>query len=465
MDERGTRRLGAFDIGCIVVGGILGVGIFFTPARVAQRVDDVPQLLTAWVVGGVVALLGGLVFAELARRVPGHGGTLLYVRRAFGDLPAFVYGWANTLVIQAGALGVIGLVLVDNLAVALGRPEPTAGAKVAVAVLAILAFTALNARGLRVGAGTQNVLTVAKIAAVGGLVGLALWGAAGGGEAALAAPASDAAPKGWLVALGAAILPVMFSYGGWQQGSFVAGAARDPKRDVPRGMLGGVSVIVITYLAVNVAFLRLLGFEGARASSAIAADAARAALAPSGHGDLAARLLAGAVVVSCLGILNTILLAPPYVVHAMSKEGLLPAGVGRLSSTTGAPVIAVLVQGLWAALLLGGVWLLRRDDPGSVLDVLLEGVVFVDWIFYGACGAALLVLLHRQRDVPATQRDGGLFGVEPTRAVARLFVLASFAITAGALASTSRVPALTGLAVCGLGVLAFPLLRRRVPAQ
>ena len=455
MPDSRARRLSAFDIGCVVIGGVIGVGIFFTPAEVARRVDDESQLITAWVLGGVVALLGGLVFAELGRRVPGHGGTLLYVRRAFGDLPAFVYGWANTLVIQAGALGVIGLVLVDNLVTLTGSARPSSGEQVAVASLAILLFTALNARGLRAGAATQNLLTVAKLGAVGGLVGLALW--SGGDAGADVAPlVSDAAPHGWFAALSAAILPVMFSYGGWQQGSFVAGAARDAHRDVPRGMLGGVVVIVLAYLAINLAFLRLLGMDGARASTTIAADAARAALSPVGHGDLAARLLAGAVAVSCLGILNTILLAPPYVVHAMSNAGLLPAAVGRLHPRNGSPVTAVLVQGLWAIALLGGVWLLRRDDPGSLLGFLLDSVVFVDWIFYGACGAALLVLLRR-----ADRSDGeGVLSASGARVVGWMFLICAMVITLGAI-DASRTPSLAGLGVCALGVLAYPRLRRR----
>ena len=277
--ECGTepRELSAFDIGCVVVGGIIGVGIFFTPQKVAAAVDTPGQVMLAWGLGGLLAVLGAIVFAELALAVPGHGGMYRYVRRAFGDIPAFLYGWSNWLIVQAGAAGIVGLLLANYLEKAIAPAGPwSAPAKVFIAAGAIAVFTALNVLGLRTGKRVQNTLTVLKVLALAGLVGVA-WFAPAPAPAPTAAAVPEPSDRSTLAMLGAAILPVLFATGGWQQGSFVAGAARRPW-SVAFGMLFGVAVVVLTYMSVNVAYLDLLGFEGARASSAIGADAAAAAL-------------------------------------------------------------------------------------------------------------------------------------------------------------------------------------------
>lgn len=317
-------KLDAFDIGCIVVGGIVGVGIFFTPRSVALAVDGPEQLIAAWVLGGVIALCGALVFAELSRLVPGFGGTFLYIERAFGRLPAFLYGWANWLVIQAGALGVVGLVMVEHLEVAVFGAHRAHG--IGVATVAIVVFTLVNALGLRVGAWVQNGFTVLKLLAIFALVVIGLMVA--DPHPGATAPAREA--RGWLPALGAAMLPVLFSFGGWQQGAFVAGAARRPLRDVPLGIGAGVAVVVLAYLSINLTYLELLGFEGTAGSATIAADACRAALAPFGAGEVAGRIMAGAIALSALGIMNTILLAPPWVLHAMARRGVFLRACGHV---------------------------------------------------------------------------------------------------------------------------------------
>lgn len=438
-NPRPAVQLGAFDIGCVVVGGIIGVGIFFTPARVAAVVDEPEQMIVAWSLGGVLAILGALVFAALSRAVPGHGGTFVYIYRAFGALPAFLYGWANWLVIQAGALGVIGLVMVSYLDKLLWgadvTPMPT---KVAIAGIAIVAFTLLNALGLRVGKRVQNTLTVAKVIAVFSLVVLALL-TTGGAPPEPAEPSG--APVGWPAALAAAMLPVLFSFGGWQQGSFVAGAARRPTRDVPIGIIGGVLVVTVAYITVNLAFLDVLGLEGAARSETIAEDAARRALADFGVGEIAGRMLSAFVVLSSLGILNTICLAPPFVLHAMAERGLFLAAAGRIHANTGAPVIGVLVQGFWGAALLVGTWLAMGDESGATLDTLLNGVVFVDWLFFGACGIALWRIIG------------------PTL-VGAVFAVGGFAVMIGAV-DQHPVPSAAGLAVCALGVPVFVWMRVR----
>ncbi|MEM7204147.1 MAG: amino acid permease [Planctomycetota bacterium] len=436
-------QLGAFDIGCIVVGGIIGVGIFFTPAKVAAAVDTPALMIAAWGVGAVLAIIGALVFAGLSRLAPGHGGTFVYIAKGFGPLPAFLYGWANWLVIQAGALAVVGMVMVDYLEQAVfGGPVLGAAARVAVAVVAIAALTLTNAAGLRVGKRVQNALTVAKVGALLVLVAIALAAAAAG--VAPVEPPAPREPRGPWVSLGAAMLPVLFSFGGWQQGSFVAGAARRPERDVPLGIVFGVLVVAASYLAVNLAFLSILGHEGAAQSSTIAEEATRRALDAFGIGDVAGRLLSAAVVVSAVGIMNTICLAPPFVLHAMAREGLFFAAVGRLHPIAGVPVLGVLTQGFWGAALLVGAHV-ALPEPQAALGFVLDGIVFVDWVFYGGCGLALFVLAkERARD----------------RVIGAAFALGAVAVALGAVL-TKTAPSAVGLGLCALGLPLYFVLRRR----
>ncbi len=454
MNEHPRAQLNAFDIGCVVTGGIIGVGIFFTPQRVAASVDDSFQVIVAWGIGGVIAILGALVFAELAVRLPGHGGTFRYIENGIGRLPAFLYGWANWLVIQAGALGVIGLVMVDNADVMLfGASTTSAGVKVLVTCLAIAAFTALNVVGLRVGKSVQNGLTVLKTLAVFSLVLMALITTGQGHDAAQAVSESSLVlePKGFWRAMSLAILPVLFSFGGWQQGSFLAGAARRPKRDVPIGIIGGVVVVVIAYLTVNLAFLDLLGFEGAATAKTIGADAARVALSEwgEGGGDTAARLLAGMVVISSLGIMNTICMAPPYVLHEMAKQGLFLKSASKLHAHFGTPVVGVLGQGLWGIALLVIVHFCGTKDT---LGFLLDGVVFVDWLFFGLCGYGLL----RMRRRSAEKRTGGFAGTCVVLAFTCLAVL-----VAGGAVFTTFEPSVYGLGMCALGLPVYFFALRR----
>ncbi len=452
MTDDGVRdQLNAFDIGCIVVGGIVGVGIFFAPQKVAAVVDDPVQLVVAWSIGGVIALCGALVFAELSRLAPGFGGTFVYIEKAFGRLPAFLYGWANWLVIQAGALGVVGLVMVDNLDVVLtGASTSTPDRKVVITVVAIAAFTCVNALGLRVGKRVQNAFTIVKLVAIFALVVVGLLV----GESHPGAGVRERQPVGWTLALGAALLPVMFAFGGWQQGAFVAGAARRPLRDVPVGIAAGVVVVVLAYVSINLTYLNLLGFDRAATSPAIAAEACGQALQPFGLADLGARVMAGAIAVSALGIMNTILLASPFVLHAMASRGLFLPACARLHPRLNSPLVGVLVQGGWAIVLLLGVHAAFRGSDAGVLgtlDALLNGVVFVDWLFYSLCGVALLRL---------AARDPSALLARASRGVAVVFTACGVAVMAGAIV-VAPLPSAVGLGLCALGGVAYAAWARR----
>ena len=451
----GRPELSAFDIGCVVIGGIIGVGIFFTPAKVAERAGSVEVVLATWAVGGLLALFGALVFAELSARVPGHGGIFRYIHAAFGRLPAFLFGWSNWLIIQAGALSVVALLCVVHLELVLfGTRSAAPGMQLLVAAAAILLFTATNLVGRRVGKRVQNTLTVVKLLALCLMV-VAAGLASGSVQQPPAAAAGVAVATGSpLARLAGALLPVLFAIGGWQQGSFIAGAARNPLRSVPLGILGGVAVVVVVYMAINVAYLDLLGFEQARTSDGIAADAAAALWGPVGE-----RIFAGMVAVSAAGIMNTICMAPPYVLLAMAEQDLFPAAFARRHARWGTPVLGILGQGLWAVVLMVVAYLYAlaaagRAEPRTIdtLGFLCDGVVFVDWLFFALCGASLLVLRRRTAEAPFRIRGGGF--------VAVAFTIGALAVTIGAV-QTNLAPSLTGGTLVALGLVGYWFLRRR----
>ncbi len=448
--------LGLFDITCVVVGGIIGVGIFFTPGLVAKSVDNAYQVITAWALGGAVAIVGALLFAQLARLVHGHGGIFVYIHDAFGPLPAFLYGWCNWLVIQSGAIAVISLIVVDNLDRVVGGAATGPGMRLVLASSSILVLTLVNVLGVHLGRGVQNTLTVIKTLAVFALVALPLLVAAP--SASVTAEVVHHAPgteRGWPRAMAAAILPALFAYGGWQHGSFLAGAARRPARDVPLGIVFGVLVVVLAYVTVNLAFLDMLGFEKAGKSKAIAVDSVKVMLDPHGYGHLGGRMLAAMIVASALGVMNTILFAPPYVLHAMARRRLFFESAATLHARLGTPVLAVLVQGLWAVVLLLASYLYYVWHGGldhlDQLDQLVSGVVFMDWLFFCLCGVAVFRL--RRAAGRTGQEFGGVL-------IAGAFTILAVGITVGGIWTRGEASG-AGLTIAAVGLPAYAWMRRR----
>jgi len=367
-----------FDATMLVMGGIIGSGIFVTPAEVAQHVDTPFLIVGVWVLGGLVALAASLVYAELAARRPAVGGQYAYLRDAYGPLPAFLYGWALLLVIQSGGMAAVAITFARYFGNLIQLPVPESA--VAVAVLALL--TLINCLGVRSGSNVQSALMVLKILAIGALVFVGF----------LFAPAGMAGPHAMttrsvstLAAIGAALTPVMFSYGGWQTSSFVAGEMRNPQRDLARGLLLGVAGVVVLYTSVAFVCVHALGPAGLAASKTPATDVMRLAL-----GDRGATLIAIGIAISALGFLSQGMLTAPRVYFAMAEDGLFFRSVANVNSATRVPVVAIVLQGVAAAAIaLSGTF-------GQILSY----VVSVDFIFFGLTGAALFVFRRRDPDQP-----------------------------------------------------------------
>ena len=371
-----ARRLGLFDATMLVMGGIIGSGIFVTPAEVARHVDTPLLIVGVWILGGIVALAASFVYAELAARRPEVGGQYAYLRDAYGPMPAFLYGWALLLVIQSGGMAAVAITFARYFGDLIQLP--IADSALAVTVLALL--TLINCMGVRSGSNVQSGLMVLKILSILALVLAGVW----------LAPASAAAPQvaasnsvSTLAAIGAAMTPVMFSYGGWQTSSFVAGEMRNPQRDLARGLLLGVAGVVLLYTLVAFVCVHALGPAGLAASKTPATDAMRLAL-----GDKGATFIAIGIAISALGFLSQGMLTAPRVYFAMAEDGLFFGRVAKVNAATRVPVVAIVLQGAAAAAIaLSGTF-------GQILSY----VVSVDFIFFGLTGAALFIFRRRDPD-------------------------------------------------------------------
>lgn len=370
-----ARRLGLFDATMIVMGGIIGAGIFINPSAVAKQVHTPFLILSAWFLGGLIALAGAFIYAELAARRPFVGGQYAYLREGFHPAIAFMYGWTLLLVIQTGAMAAVAVTFANYFLEVTHIPLSDR----AVAVIALALLTIVNCFSVRVGSSVQNVFMVTKIIAVAALVctGLFLSSA----PLPSFTPVFDRPPSlGLLLALGAAMTPVMFSYGGWQNASFIAGELRHPRRDLSRGFLIGVLGVILLYLSVSWVCVQALGPDGLAQTKIPASEVMRRALGPRG-----ASLIAVGIAISTFGFLSQGMLTAPRVYFAMAKDGLFFKNVAWVHPVTRVPVIAIALQGALAIVIA----LTGRYEQ------ILNYVVSVDFIWFGL--TALCVFIFRRR--------------------------------------------------------------------
>jgi APA family basic amino acid/polyamine antiporter len=371
------RRLGARDATLIVMGGIVGSGIFMNPSVVARHVHSGLLVMLVWVLGGLVVLLGAGVFAELAARRPQDGGVYAYMKDAFHPSLAFMYGWTLLLVSQSGGAAAAAVTFAKYFAPLTGW-QLSSGL---VAGIAIVFFTAINAMGVRTGATTQNLFMILKILAIGGFVVVGL-------VAPHAAPVANppaALAGGAFAAIGLAMVPVLFAYSGWQTSSFMTAELKEPRVTLPRGIIAGVAVVIVLYLAVNAVCLRTLGVDALAATSTPASEIARLAFGPIGL-----RLMASVIALSTLGFLSNQILTSPRVYFQMAADGTFFKQLAWVNGRTHAPVIAIVTQGLIALII-------------SFLpyERILNYVTCIDYIFFGLAAIALIVFRNRDARDPA----------------------------------------------------------------
>lgn len=419
----------------IVMGGIVGSGIFINPYVVAQQVHTPFLILGVWLIGGALAMAGAFIWAELAARLPDSGGQYLYLREAYHPAVAFVYGWVLLLVTQTGGMAAVAVTFARYFRDMTGL----GGGDGMIAAAALLGLTAINCLGVRAGSNVQSAMMLLKAGAIAALVilGLILGGSRAHTSHVLDRPIS----LGLLQAIGAAMIPVAFAYGGWQTSTFVAGEMRNPRRDLSPGLVAGVLGVILLYLSVNVVCLRVLGPSGLASTHTPASSVMRAAL-----GERGAQWIAVGIAVSTLGFLSQGILTAPRVYYAMARDGLFFRSVGWLSPRSGAPVVAIVLQGILATVI----------AVSGGYEQILNYVVSVDFISFGLTAGALFVF---------RRRDRGRYDKDVYRAPGHPYTTAAFIVTCvGIVASTiAAYPANSaiGLLILVAGIPVYSYWSRR----
>lgn len=430
------RDLTLFDTVNIVIGTIIGSGIFLVPAEIARAVHTPGWMLAVWVIGGILTLLGALSLAELGAAMPDAGGIYTFITRAFGRLPGFLCGWMLFTVATSGSIATLGAAFPIYLGGFVPLTPTTA--KIA-GVLAIVLLTWVNVIGVKNGARVGNVLTALK---VGGLVIMVLviflLPGPSAEPAALAPPPLPTGPVP-LAAFGIALVAVLWAYEGWHDVSFAAGEIHEPQKNFPRGIIGGVSIVVGLYLLANLAYLKVLTPAEIAASDRVALVAMTRVT-----GEWGGKLLTAAILCSILGAMNALILAGPRAYYQMAKDGLFIERVSRVHPKWRTPVEALVFQGLWSAflvLIIGG------------FSQLFTYVIFGGWIFYALAVLSVMVLRKKEPDLVRPFRVPG-YPLVPI-----LFALTAFAIVVNTLVETPR-ESLFGLAFIGLGIPIYWVQRK-----
>ena len=435
------RELGPFDATMVVIGGIIGSGIFINPYLVARALDSPAQVLAAWSIGGAVAIAGALAYADLGRLMPRAGGQYVYLREAWHPVVGFLYGWALLLLIETGAMAAVAIAFAQYALRLAGAPDVS---PLPIAIGAIVLLSIINYLGVKPGSRVLNVFVLLKVAALAVLILFAWFQPAMPGW--LSAARVDDTPTTAL-SFGAALIPILFAYGGWQVANYVAEEMRDPVRHLPRSLIAGTLTVVAIYLLVNVAYIRTLGLEGLAGTMTPAADATRQWMGAAGE-----KFIAAAIAISTFGFLNLAVLAPSRVYYAMAADGAFFPALARLHPRFGTPGAAIVLQSSWAIVL--ALISSASESISKAYGELLNTVVFADWIFFGLTVAGLFVLRRRF----AAQAGRPMLGY-PVLPV--LFVAVAVVVVYATLREASPIRAAFGVGLLLLGIPVFYLFKWR----
>jgi APA family basic amino acid/polyamine antiporter len=436
--EKLARQLGLFDATMVVMGGIVGSGIFINPYVVAQRVHTPFLIMAAWVAGGIVAMLGAFIYAELAARMPRVGGQYAYLRQAYHPALGFLYGWVLLLVIQCGGMAAVTITFARYFLELTGWKISEA----VVGAVTLLLLTIINCAGVKLGSRVQSGLMVLRILAIAMLIATGLWRVYA--PHPLGRPLIDqhASPE-LLTAFAAALIPVLFAYGGWQTANFIAAEIKDPRRNLTRALIIGVAGVALLYVSVNFAYLRTLGPAQLAASGAPATALMRLTLGQAG-----AIWIAVGIAISTLGFLSQAILTAPRVYFAMADDKLFFPAVAYVSPRTRVPVVAIILQSIWTMVIaLSGRY-----------EQILNYVVAMDFLFFGLTATCLFVFRRRERNVRQPQPTG--YRVPGHPITTAIFVAACWLVVANTI---YRYPenTLIGMAILLLGLPVYALWHLR----
>lgn len=372
------KEITLYGLTMVAIGSCIGSGIFLTPSQIAGFLPSPVLILVIWGVGGIITLTGALTFAELGAMFPQAGGVYVYLKEAYGDLFGFLYGWAYLVVITSGAIAALCIACAHYLAFLF--PLGDAGIK-GVAILLIIVVTIINVLRVKAGEIFSNIFTGLKLIGISGLILIGLFLGKG---SMTPSPLISAESSGTMTTMfGLALIGVLWSYGGWQHASFVAGETKNARHTVPRAMIIGALVVAIIYLLTNLSYLFLLPVDEIIASGSLAADAISTVLPFGGF------LIAVIIAISTFGTAGIYTLSAPRIYYAMARDGLFFKKLADVHPRFRTPVNAILLQSVWAIVLLL-FW-------GTFEDVITY-VVFTDWIFFGLTAVSIFIFRYKRRE-------------------------------------------------------------------
>ncbi len=432
------RRLSTFDLTMIVIGSVIGSGIFITPSSIAQCLPSAGLILFVWLLGGLLALSGSLAYAELGAMMPRAGGVYVFLSEAYGRLFGFLYGWANFLVVTTGAIAALAIVYSTYFGYFV--PMSEAGMK-GVAIGGVVIFTIINYFGVKAGGIFSNIFTLLKLFGICGLIALGFL--LGSGQGIHFTPLLPPVGMGLGSALAMGMVGVLWSFGGWQHATFTAGEAATPRRSLPISIIGGMIAVTTIYLFSNLVYLYLLPVDSIISSTRVAATAAEQFLGPTGGA-----LISLTIFISTFGTSGIYTLTAPRIYYAMAEEGVFFKRAGYVHPKYHTPVFSILFQSAWAIVLI---------LSGNFLQ-LITYVAFTDWIFFALTAATVIIF---RRKFPEMERPYRTWGY-PITPVFFLLVSTWFVINT---LFNSPTQALAGIGFLVLGVPVYYVWGRKRQAS
>lgn len=428
------KELTLYGLTMVAIGSCIGSGIFLTPSQIAGHLYSPWLILLIWGIGGIVTLTGALTFAELGAMFPSAGGVYVYLKEAYGDLFGYLYGWAYLLVICSGAIAALSIAFAYYLGFLI--PLGDTGIKM-VGVTAIIVVTIINILRVKAGEVFSNIFTGLKLIGVAGVIVIGFFM---GNPGLIRHPTSTAVSSdNLLVAFGLALIGVLWSYGGWQHASFVAGEAKDARRTVPRAMIIGALVVALVYLLTNLAYLFLLPVDKIVGSESLAADAVSSVIPFGGI------LIAIVIAISVIGTAGIYTLSSPRIYYAMADDGIFFKKLAWVHPRFRTPVNAIVTQSVWAIILLL-FW-------GTFEDVITY-VVFIDWIFFGLTAFSVYIFRLTRKDIARPYKTLG-YPITPA-----VFIIVSSFFVVNTLIEKPK-QAWAGLIFMAIGILLFIHFKRK----
>jgi APA family basic amino acid/polyamine antiporter len=382
-----ARELTLYGLIMVAIGSCIGSGIFVTPAQIAGLVPSSWFIIAVWAVGGLITLTGALTFGELGAMYPKAGGIYVFLKEAYGGWSGFLYGWAYLLIITSGSIAVLSLAFSYYLSFFIPMDQ---GGKIITSIIVIACLTTLNILRAKFGEMFSNLFTGLKIIGILLIIAIGLIY----GSSSVSFSGNHAATTGsvTLANFGVALIGVLFSYGGWQHASFLAGETKNPARNVPIAMVTGAIVVTAIYLLVNVSYMFLLPIDKVAVSQKVAAEATGTVFPFSGM------LIAAIIAISTLGTIGIYTLSAPRIYYAMAEDGLFFKGIAKVHSKFQTPVYAIIIQSVWSVVLLL-FW--------GTFEDLITYTMTVEWIFFGLAASGIFVFRKRMKDAERPYKTPG----------------------------------------------------------